>query len=135
MIGTLGSPPHWKKLPSGQHPSATVKIVDECPTYAPNQMWCAGTDKKPNKYGAFVHFDISQSSVPGSFFPDINVGAWLANYTEVSCEKWPGWNKPGTKGLAVPDSGCCPSNPFKDGNICKLEFWQKCGCGYMGAPG
>ncbi|RUP44348.1 RlpA-like double-psi beta-barrel-protein domain-containing protein-containing protein [Jimgerdemannia flammicorona] len=104
-------------------PEVTLKIVDLCPAKAPNLEWCAQTDTKPNPHGSWVHFDISQTTIPTDFFPQpygYDMGTWFANYTEVSCTAWDGWKKDNTSGLAYPGAGCCPANPVKDGNICKF---------------
>ncbi|KAJ2964136.1 hypothetical protein NQZ79_g996 [Umbelopsis isabellina] len=125
--------------PSKQ-PNVVVKVVDNCPALDPNlgksrfihftpgQLfiieWCAQTDTQPNPHGAWVHFDISQTTIPSNFFPQpfgYDIGEWLSTYSEVSCEQWEGYNKPQTSGLQIADSGCCPANPTFDNQTCPMS--------------
>ncbi|RUS13054.1 RlpA-like double-psi beta-barrel-protein domain-containing protein-containing protein [Endogone sp. FLAS-F59071] len=120
-------------------PEVTLKIVDLCPAKPPNMEWCAQTDTKPNPHNAWVHFDISQTTIPDNFFPQpygYDMGTWFANYTEVSCETWSGWGQKDTSGLAYPGAGCCPANPTVDGNLCKLPGGKNVtGVGSVSAAG
>lgn len=96
--------------------------------FTPGQLfiieWCAQTDTQPNPHGAWVHFDISQTTIPSDFFPQpfgYDIGEWLSTYSEVSCEQWEGYNQPQTSGLQIADSGCCPANPTFDNQTCPMS--------------
>lgn len=86
--------------------------------------WCAQTDSTPNPHGAWVHFDLSQTTIPNNWFPQpfgYDIGQWIATYSEVSCTKWAGYQQPQTSGLAVAGAGCCPANPTYDNQTCPMS--------------
>jgi hypothetical protein len=86
--------------------------------------WCAQTDSTPNPHGAWVHFDLSQTTIPNNWFPQpfgYDIGQWIATYSEVSCTQWAGHNQPQTSGLAIAGAGCCPANPTYDNQTCPMS--------------
>ncbi|KAI8579960.1 hypothetical protein K450DRAFT_239914 [Umbelopsis ramanniana AG] len=124
ILNTAISDQNYTITDASNRPEITVKIVDLCPGLAPNLEWCAQTDSTPNPHGAWVHFDLSQTTIPSNWFPQpfgYDIGQWLATYSEVSCTEWAGYKQPQTSGLAVAGAGCCPANPTYDNQTCPMS--------------
>ncbi|CAO3659965.1 unnamed protein product [Umbelopsis vinacea] len=124
VLNTAISDQNYTISNPSKQPEVTVKIVDLCPALDPNLEWCAQTDSTPNPHGAWVHFDISQTTIPSTFFPQpfgYDIGQWIATYSEVSCKQWAGYGHSNTSGLAVPGAGCCPADPTYDNQTCPMS--------------
>ncbi|PWN43026.1 hypothetical protein IE81DRAFT_347001 [Ceraceosorus guamensis] len=106
-------PPEGDGLDLGSDgPSVVVKVTDKCP----GTDWCGATSDKPNRLGAYVHWDLAWPSkgIARDFFPgDHDYGVWNVSYRLVSCSRWAGSNDPAALGSdwAQESSACCPSDP------------------------
>ncbi|GAA5825628.1 hypothetical protein JCM11251_000315 [Rhodosporidiobolus azoricus] len=129
LLETLLAEPTWV-LSEEQRASVVVKVTDKCPAGSgnPNEGWCGGTEEKTNDMT--FHFDLSapSPSIPMSFFPSnasyygySDFGAWIIEFTSVSCENWAGWANETAVGRDMDltsESGCCPANPLVDDDVC-----------------
>lgn len=121
LWGSVEKNPGYNITGNQTFPEIVVKVADQCPNRNPNLDWCSQTDSTPNKYGAWVHFDLGEQGLPARFFPEpfgYDFGTWWANYTEVSCRMWAGYND--TRNVGADSVGCCPLDPMVSGNYCNF---------------
>ncbi|GAA6007896.1 hypothetical protein JCM10207_004916 [Rhodosporidiobolus poonsookiae] len=130
LLRTFGATPEWV-LSEQQQESVVVKITDKCPASgSPGKSWCAATDKKMNKAGTSLHFDLSapSPSIPLSWLPSnesyygySDFGSWIIEFEQVSCEAWAGWGNETVLGIdptLTSEAACCPANPLVDNTTC-----------------
>lgn len=117
LLNTFLSTPPFYPNPTK---SVVVKVVDRCP----GTEWCGATESKPNKGGAWLHFDLAWPSVaiPADWFPSnvsfygyTDFGVWNISYQSVSCiDDWAGGHDPAALGSVdeLGSSAYCPADPL-----------------------